>query len=452
MKALRASKMLLPLVIIVLLVSGCGGTAAPEEAQSPAAVVATAVPATPKPSATPAPTSAPTAVPKDAPQSGQESFLGLAGAPYNDGATEALYPGGPAGTRWLPALGVEDAPVTVMEFSEIFCGHCRSFNTESLEGILTDYVATGKVRYVGYMMAFNRTESQQYLAAAMCAAEQGKYFAYEHAVFAAIGNNAFDLDAAAREVDLNVEQFGVCKTENRYADAVVDASNAAYERGVTATPTFFVNGQKVQGNNPGEIQRLIEEALNGGQPAETTQQGAIPMPKNPADRNGMYTTPPAMVIDPTKTYIATIETAKGNIVAELYAAQVPNTVNNFVFLAREGFYDNTTFHRVIADFMAQAGDPTGTGRGGPGYRFADEFDATLKHDGPGVLSMANAGLNTNGSQFFITFVETPWLDGRHAVFGKVIEGLDVLLSISIRDPQTATTPGDLIKTIRIEEK
>ena len=176
------------------------------------------------------------------------------------------------------------------------------------------------------------------------------------------------------------------------------------------------------------------------------------MPKNPADRNNMYTAPPAMVIDPAKQYVATIETEKGDIVAELYAGKVPNTVNNFVFLAREGFYDNTAFHRVIADFMAQAGDPTGTGRGGPGYRFADEFDATLRHDGPGVLSMANAGPGTNGSQFFITFAETSWLDGRHAVFGKVIDGLDVLLSLSVRDPQTATTPGDLIKTIRIEEK
>ncbi len=176
------------------------------------------------------------------------------------------------------------------------------------------------------------------------------------------------------------------------------------------------------------------------------------MPTDPVLRNGMYSAAPSMVIDPTKKYIATIETEKGNIVAELYADKVPNTVNNFVFLAREGFYDNTTFHRVIEGFMAQAGDPTGTGTGGPGYQFADEFDPTLTHDGPGVLSMANAGANTNGSQFFITFAATPWLDGKHAVFGKVIEGLDVLFSISIRDPATATTPGDLIKTIRIEEQ
>jgi cyclophilin family peptidyl-prolyl cis-trans isomerase len=139
-------------------------------------------------------------------------------------------------------------------------------------------------------------------------------------------------------------------------------------------------------------------------------------------------------------------------VVELYADQVPNTVNNFVFLAREGFYDGTMFHRVIDGFMAQAGDPTGTGMGGPGYQFADEFVASLRHDGPGVLSMANAGANTNGSQFFLTFDATPWLDGAHTVFGKVIEGLDVLDEISLRDPQTASTPGDLIETIEITER
>ncbi|HOU11859.1 MAG TPA: peptidylprolyl isomerase [Anaerolineae bacterium] len=166
----------------------------------------------------------------------------------------------------------------------------------------------------------------------------------------------------------------------------------------------------------------------------------------------MYSERPALTIDPLKTYIATIETAKGNIVLELYPKKAPITVNNFVFLAREGFYDNTTFHRVISNFMAQAGDPTGTGTGGPGYQFGDEFDPDLRFDGPGVLAMANAGLNTNGSQFFITFTETPWLDGKHTIFGKVIEGFDVLLSISLRDPATATTPGDLIKTIRITEK
>ena len=140
----------------------------------------------------------------------------------------------------------------------------------------------------------------------------------------------------------------------------------------------------------------------------------------------------------------------GTLVIALDAVNAPGTVNNFVFLAGYHYYDGIIFHRIINGFMCQGGDPTGTGRGGPGYRFNDE--PVKQRYQIGSLAMANAGPNTNGSQFFITFTATSWLDGRHAVFGKVIEGLDVLLSISIRDPQTATTPGDLIKTIRIEEK
>jgi cyclophilin family peptidyl-prolyl cis-trans isomerase len=170
------------------------------------------------------------------------------------------------------------------------------------------------------------------------------------------------------------------------------------------------------------------------------------------DQARSYSAPPEMQIDPSKTYVATFETERGDIVVELFAAKAPNTVNNFCFLAREGFYDNTTFHRVIPDFMAQGGDPTGTGTGGPGYRFADEFHPDLKHDGPGILSMANAGPNTNGSQFFLTFEPTPWLDGRHAVFGRVTEGLDVLKAIAPRDPSRATSPGTLLSTIRISEE
>lgn len=164
-----------------------------------------------------------------------------------------------------------------------------------------------------------------------------------------------------------------------------------------------------------------------------------------------WNTPPAMQIDPQKSYTATLHTDKGDIVIELYADKVPNTVNNFVFLARQGFYDNTIFHRVISDFMAQGGDPTGTGRGGPGYRFADEFHPSLKHDKPGVLSMANAGPNTNGSQFFITHVPTPWLDGKHSVFGQVIEGLDVLFAIPPRDPMRVNAPAVKLQRVTIVE-
>ncbi len=164
-----------------------------------------------------------------------------------------------------------------------------------------------------------------------------------------------------------------------------------------------------------------------------------------------YSAPPAMVIDPKKKYQATIVMDRGSIVIELFADKAPKTVNNFVFLAREGFYDGVTFHRVIADFMAQGGDPTGTGTGGPGYKFGDEFHPSLKHTGEGILSMANAGPNTNGSQFFITFVATPWLDGKHSVFGRVVKGMEVLKAIAPRDPQRTTTPGDAIKKIEIAE-
>jgi cyclophilin family peptidyl-prolyl cis-trans isomerase len=136
-----------------------------------------------------------------------------------------------------------------------------------------------------------------------------------------------------------------------------------------------------------------------------------------------------MVIDPKKHYTAVLNTDKGEITLALFADKTPKTVNNFVFLARQGYYDGITFHRVIADFMIQGGDPTGTGRGGPGYKFADEFHPELRHSKPGILSMANAGAGTNGSQFFITHVPTPWLDNKHSVFGEVTEGMDVVNAI-----------------------
>ena len=184
-----------------------------------------------------------------------------------------------------------------------------------------------------------------------------------------------------------------------------------------------------------------------------------------------YDAPPPMFIDTDKElYYATIVLEKGGTMTlELYSNKAPITVNNFVFLANNGFYDGVTFHRVIPNFMAQTGDPTGTGTGSPGYRFDNELHPDLSHDSKGIVSMANAGIQdgkgTNGSQFFITFVPTEQLDGFnpdgsekdcrfdscHAVFGKVIEGLDILDSISERDPGSATTSGDVIETITIQK-
>jgi peptidyl-prolyl cis-trans isomerase B (cyclophilin B) len=156
-----------------------------------------------------------------------------------------------------------------------------------------------------------------------------------------------------------------------------------------------------------------------------------------------YNKPPELTIDTNKSYTATFETSKGDVVCELFPKDAPNTVNNFVFLAREGFYDGTTFHRVIPDFMVQGGDPTASGRGGPGYKFEDELKDNPRKHAVGSLSMANAGPNTNGSQFFITHVETAWLNGKHTVFGQVQSGQDVV---------NAVKQGDTLKSVKIEEK
>jgi peptidyl-prolyl cis-trans isomerase B (cyclophilin B) len=149
-----------------------------------------------------------------------------------------------------------------------------------------------------------------------------------------------------------------------------------------------------------------------------------------------------MAIDPAGKYTATLETSKGTIICELFAKDAPKTVNNFVFLAKEGFYDGTVFHRVINDFMIQGGDPTASGRGGPGYHFEDETKNNPHRHKIGSLSMANAGPHTNGSQFFITHIATDWLDGKHTIFGQVTSGQDVVNSVK---------QGDQVKSVTIQE-
>ena len=208
-------------------------------------------------------------------------------------------------------------------------------------------------------------------------------------------------------------------------------------------------------------------------PPAAAQPTAQAPPAASQQSPGQWSSPPTLAIDSSKKYTATIELEKGeSIEIELFADKAPVTVNNFVFLARQGYYDGVTFHRVIPGFMAQTGDPTGTGSGGPGYRFDNELHTDLRHTGPGILSMANSGVRdgagTNGSQFFITYVPTPALDGLnpdgspkncsaprtscHAVFGRVVGGMDVVIALRERNPSTAAFLGDAIRTISIEER
>ena len=206
----------------------------------------------------------------------------------------------------------------------------------------------------------------------------------------------------------------------------------------TRGPGSGANDTSVRGEG---VQRETPEA------EATSETGAAAIIKQ-------YPAPPALTIDPAKTYTATFKTSKGDIKVELLASEAPETVNNFVFLARDGFYNSVTFHRVIADFVAQAGDPTGTGLGGPGYELAVEN--TGEPFTAGVLVMAKpqvASALNNGSQFFFTLDNEPTLEETHTAFGKVVEGMDVLESLTLRDPQLSADlpPGDRIESITIEE-
>ena len=202
-----------------------------------------------------------------------------------------------------------------------------------------------------------------------------------------------------------------------------------------------------------------EPAAVSGSSESIASSGAAPIDSDrplaalePAERADYYSAPPEMTLDTSKAYEAVIVTENGEMTIKLFDDEAPITVNNFIFLANQGYYDNTTFHRVIPNFMAQAGDPLGAGFGGPGYSFGDEFDPSLRFDRPGLLAMANSGPATNGSQFFITHGPTTHLNDLHTIFGELIDGKDVLDQVRIRDPQSDPAPGDLIIRIDIYEK
>lgn len=241
----------------------------------------------------------------------------------------------------------------------------------------------------------------------------------------------------AEELGLDTEAFDEALSNGTYTDKVMDSYTAATAAGLGSTPSFVAEGV----HYPAQQWGLSYEALE-------VFVLVIDM------KQRQFDSPPPQVIEEGKEYQATIQTEKGDIVVELFAEQTPVTVNSFAYLAEEGWYDDTIFHRVIPDFVAQAGDPSATGIGWPGYRCSDELDPDLIFDGPGVLGMANSGPDTNGSQFFITLAAQPELDGRHTVFGRVVEGLDVVESLTARDPREVLPgePGDYILSITVEEK
>lgn len=240
----------------------------------------------------------------------------------------------------------------------------------------------------------------------------------------------------AGDLNLDVDKF----SQDLTSDELVAMSQAAWQNGqklnLSGTPTLFLNGHPWQSNV-----KMSEYNLS-------TQISLTLI----EDR--LFTECPPMTIDPTKQYVATLHTEKGDIVIELFADKAPITVNSFIFLAQHGWYDGVTFHRVVPNFVAQAGDPSGTGYGIPGYTFKNEISSDLKFDGPGVVGMANAGADSNGSQFFITYSAEPTLDGSFTVFGHVIQGMDVVSNLTARIPEENADlpPGDKIMSVTIEEK
>lgn len=238
----------------------------------------------------------------------------------------------------------------------------------------------------------------------------------------------------ATDLGLDMDQFEADLTSEPIVAIAQNAWEYGQSIGIPGTPFVAINNIPYQGSmDYGSFVRIIEA-------------------NKLADRQ--YSECPPMVIDPLKQYIATIETEKGDIVVELFPEVAPMTVNSFVFLSGEGWFDGVTFHRVLPNFVAQGGDPSGSGMGGPGYAFKNETSPDLVFDRKGLVAMANSGPDTNGSQFFITYAPTPNLDGSYTIFGEVIEGMDIVESLTPRDPSQGgnLSPGDMIITITIEEK
>ena len=319
-----------------------------------------------------------------------------------------------------------------------------------LERLVDAYPEQVQLVYRHFPLNSIHANAQKSAEAAEAAGAQGAFWEYHDALFARQQEwSSLDADAAhdyfvalADELGLDGEALGDDLNNDTFADYVTAVEAESIAIGLGGTPSVIVDGFLIP-NVPFEFEVWDNYV----------QQRVAIIEAEAILADIQYDAPPPMTIDAEASYTATILLENGEeIVIELLPKSAPETVNNFVFLAEEGWFDGIMFHRVIPGFMAQTGDPTGLGIGGPGYTIDDEFDPELSHDGPGVVSMANnSNPNTGGSQFFITTGPATHLDGLHAIFGRVIEGIDVVENLTPRDPQDPNAPdGDRIVTITIE--
>ena len=337
--------------------------------------------------------------------------------------------------------GSEDAPVTIIVYSDIQCPYCALFEP-NLNRLLTEH--PDEVRTV--FRHFPLPSHSNALLAAQAAEAAGKqdydkFFEVRDFLFSE-QQNWSSLPAAEFETwlmdkisqfDLDSEQFKKDLNSEEIVKKVKDAQDNGVAIGLPGTPFTLYNHNPFSPSDYSSLEGILK--LNEMEDKQFTEC-------------------PPDVIDPGKNYTATLKTDKGDIVLQLLPDVAPVTVNSFVYLAQNDWFDNVTFHRVLPGFVAQSGDPSGTGMGDPGFVYDNEISMDLKYDAAGIVGMANSGANTNGSQFFITFDALPQLDGQYTIFAKVIEGMDVAEKLTARNPEAGgdLPPGDVIRDVVIEAK
>ncbi|HEY9529132.1 MAG TPA: peptidylprolyl isomerase [Anaerolineales bacterium] len=337
--------------------------------------------------------------------------------------------------------GAKNPLVTITEYSD-YQDLRSGLLAQALDRLLDEH--SENVRVVSRIFPLIAVNDKAALAAqaTQAAGEQDRFWEMHQLLYAQQENwvslSAADfeqwLSAQVSALGMDLEQFQTDLKRDDIVAVVQEAWESGQKIGLPGTPLILINGQIYGGpRDYNSLNDIIQLIVLGKR---------------------QYTSCPAVTVQPNKQYIATLHTQKGNVVIQLFADKAPMTVNSFLFLVREGWYDDITFHRVIPEVFAQTGDPSGTGKGNPGYYVITEIDPALTFDKPGMVAMVNSGPDTSGSQFFITYAPVPQYNGQYTIFGQVLSGMDVLEQLTPRDaqPGTDTPAGDRLMSITIEEK
>lgn len=339
--------------------------------------------------------------------------------------------------------GSADAAVTIIEY-----GDFQDPPSAALAPVLTElvekYPKELRVVFRDFPMVNNpgHEKAGHAARATHAAALQGKYwethdlFFEKQAEWSPLSAEEFERWLAEESTNLGMDAAQLAEDMQReiIVEKVKQAFVSGQEIGLPGTPFLLINGQIYSGPlDFDNLERIISLIILGER---------------------QFTNCPPMMVDPSKEYLAVLQTEKGEIIIQFYSQQAPIAVNSFIFLAQEGWYDGITFHRVLPDFFVETGDPSSTGLGNPGYFFRNEITPLLSFDRPGVVAMKNVGVDTNGSQFFITYAALPSYDGKYTIFGQVLSGMEILEELSPRDPQFGEflPPGDLLLSVTIEER